>query len=471
MRPFRKLLLVTLIVFCLIQFQDEACADVRTAASCSYTDVRSAVAATSPGDTVLVPATGSPCIWENTLELTRGINLAGLGNPTIRAKRITVYWTPDAAAQAAHETLSISGLTFDGGNATSSDVASSGLIRVNNSSATEYVYLIFKNNTVKNTLSSARGLYLKGAVWGVAAGNTFDRVSIVFGVYGNDYNSWNNQTQAYATPENFYFEDNTMTFSSPYPKGYSNWTETGQGGRVVARYNTWDYANAAGPGEFWDAHGLQSPYPRDGITGCANYSTMVAEYYGNKIVNQANAYRWMAHRGGWLMMFYNTLSGNTSPYNGATQYYCNSCQATGSFNQKVDNTYLWKNLANGSEKPLTVYSPGAYPYGCDSDPIVENSDFFSYNPAFNGTVGIGCGTLAARPTTCTTGVGYWSTDQSCSDLTGMVGANPSTPISGTLYKCTETNTWTAYYTPYTYPHPLRADGGSVSPPGGLRISN
>jgi hypothetical protein len=26
--------------------------------------------------------------------------------------------------------------------------------------------------------------------------------------------------------------------------------------------------------------------------------------------------------------------------------------------------------------------------------------------------------------------------------------------SGLLYKCTATDTWTLYYTPYTYPHPL-----------------
>jgi len=28
-------------------------------------------------------------------------------------------------------------------------------------------------------------------------------------------------------------------------------------------------------------------------------------------------------------------------------------------------------------------------------------------------------------------------------------------IAGTLYKCTSTNKWEPYYTPYTYPHPLR----------------
>lgn len=37
----------------------------------------------------------------------------------------------------------------------------------------------------------------------------------------------------------------------------------------------------------------------------------------------------------------------------------------------------------------------------------------------------------------------------------MVGTSPATPIAGTLYRCYPTNTWTAYYTPYTYPHPLR----------------
>jgi len=78
---------------------------------------------------------------------------------------------------------------------------------------------------------------------------------------------------------------------------------------------------------------------------------------------------------------------------------------------------------------------------------------------FNGTSGNGHGTLANRATTCTPGpggqfgagppglggspgVGYWATD------------------TNTFYVCTATNTWSTYYTPYAYPHPLITGGGT-----------
>ena len=72
--------------------------------------------------------------------------------------------------------------------------------------------------------------------------------------------------------------------------------------------------------------------------------------------------------------------------------------------------------------------------------------------SFTGASGTGTGTLAARPSTCTPTVAYWSTDTS------------------TLYQCLTTNTWTPYYTPYAYPHPL-VTGGIVppGPPTGLQV--
>ena len=36
------------------------------------------------------------------------------------------------------------------------------------------------------------------------------------------------------------------------------------------------------------------------------------------------------------------------------------------------------------------------------------------------------------------------------------GSNHTLGADGVLYKCTATNTWSVYYTPYDYPHPLRS---------------
>src|ERR1019366_2080379 len=72
--------------------------------------------------------------------------------------------------------------------------------------------------------------------------------------------------------------------------------------------------------------------------------------------------------------------------------------------------------------------------------------------------GVGSGTLAARPANCTTGVGYWATDQGSWNQSGNGKGN------GVLYKCTSTNTWTSYYTPLAYPHPLQGGTQTASTP-------
>ena len=131
--------------------------------------------------------------------------------------------------------------------------------------------------------------------------------------------------------------------------------------------------------------------------------------------------------------------------------------------QTLAPAYVWSLLDNGALKnPAVSHNAPTH--------IRENRDYYRYNTtscAAGGascTAGVGCGTLTNRPATCTPGVAYWATNQSCTDMTSMVGANPSTPISGTLYKCTAPNTWTVHYTPYTYPHPLRSGVQPPAPP-------
>lgn len=86
--------------------------------------------------------------------------------------------------------------------------------------------------------------------------------------------------------------------------------------------------------------------------------------------------------------------------------------------------------------------------------------------------GVGSGAIASRPSNCTTGTAWWATDEGeWNSLSG--GAD------GRLYKCTSTNTWTLYYTPYTYPHPWTGaalaspakSGGGARHGGGAKIGD
>jgi len=108
-------------------------------------------------------------------------------------------------------------------------------------------------------------------------------------------------------------------------------------------------------------------------------------------------------------------------------------------NQMSFPNYEWGNT--GSQAPgepmLATNAPSA---------VQPNRDYFDYTASFNGSSGVGVGMSSARPSNCTTGVGYWATD------------------SNTLYQCASTNNWTTYYVPYTYPYPTTQTTNSPAPP-------
>ncbi len=129
-------------------------------------------------------------------------------------------------------------------------------------------------------------------------------------------------------------------------------------------------------------------------------------------------------------------------------------------NETLDPLYEWGDRFAGGSGPNQ-----APIYASSTLKMIANRDFYNESPnqaaqtsptsPFSGATGTGHGTLANRPTTCTTGVAYWATDQGSWNTSGSGG-------QGELFKCTATNTWTLAYTPYTYPHPLITGGGSGS---------
>ncbi|MBN1479191.1 hypothetical protein EH223_15980 [candidate division KSB1 bacterium] len=245
-------------------------------------------------------------------------------------------------------------------------------------------------------------------------------------------------------------EDDCMYIEDNVFQGISGMVSDGQfSGRYVCRYN--DIRITFDMEPMFDMHGNQS-----GTFGMC--STFGCEIYGNNITGNFDV-RFVDQRGGQAFVYYNNKNSTNDYYEiQVREEYADAgnppaCAPDGQ-PQHVSDSYYWNNRINKRGELFSVTE--AQHVG---DIPLVNRDFFYdtrvNHKAFNGTSGVGCGCIADRPATCTTGVGYWATEQSVTDLTGKVGAHPDSVISGIFYKATAPNTWTEYYKPLPYPHPLR----------------
>lgn len=405
-----------------------------TASSPSFAHVSAAVSSAVAGDTVVVPM--GTATWSSTLSISKGITLKGAGiDKTVITSGIGDKFTAMLYFNPANSSsrFRLTGFTFNGNWSSTCLMLGAGVSGQNGT----------RVDSNKFTSCSQYAIRWAGENYGLADHNQFVDNYLGVQILGSDWNSWENYPLLPGTSSSPYFEDNTFTYTGARTS-LAFILESGQGGRYVFRHNKVEVLSSAVSGstlEIFDAHGNQDPVT-SAYRPNGNRGTLGIEVYDN-VINVRASHRLLNLRGGEAKVFNNviTQAGGSGTYIGMTEYDGWSYHFLSTYPgyDPVKNAFFWNNKVNGSELTPILYSPSE-----DSFFIKENRDW--WRPAF--------GTAAGRPSTCTTGAYYSSTD------------------TETLFKCQATNSWTTVYAPYQYPHPL-AVGGSVptapAAPTGVRI--
>lgn len=503
--------MIALIVFVLFMWALPSPAATYNAATCGAADVQAAIdLATSQGDVVQIPA-GS-CTWTISVHINanKGITLQGAGEGstiiTDGMAHNTALYTNNCTITASCGWGTLLYVGFDSANTHITRVTAMTFIPFGTDDSTNYMLWVHGTGVDKYRIDhltfdgdmKRRAIAVVTADGGVSEfSGVVDHVTCHHtGTNGAQCFNVNYASDAFARV--FKQSVELGTNSVPY------WED------LIC---TFDNVKADSCFDNYDGHGLVLRYSAFSGIGNGNHGVdsgkreaRQLEYYRNTYTNSgANLAQYHNFRTGPNIIFDETYSGpSTGVYNisiyrtsssntffgtpggnctGANSYDGNigtaeqgnegypclgqvgwyfpapagcssqaTCNAANGSNAIHNPAYVWNNVKSGSSQRLSTGSyPAAYVHINSATAPSKIDIYDDVSASCSGascTVGIGRGTLTNRPASCTTGVAYWATDQG--NWNKIPGGE-----QGVLYKCTATDTWTLYYTPYEYPHPLQ----------------
>jgi len=520
------LIAIMLLIVGLSSQADAACSGASptwTAASTSYAEVSACVTAASSGDTINIP--GGTSTWNTRLVISsKSLWLKGAGAGT-EAQCATGGQTTYTCITMGTPTngliewtliptglSKISGITLDGGTGTSCG-DNDGLVNLSGDTAN---WASLRNRFISRR---CHGLQVHEFVRGVDT-SYHERRDNHFSAYVH-HGKWNNGNTCpnypggcgdsawaddtnYGTGAFFVFEDCTMERGG---SGAVYGTDGWKGSRFVVRLCTMlnstvndhgtDSSGRARGARAKEVYGNQFTFDNISISAVMSARGGTAMFWGNEVTTgggqtvtrccDVTHYRVLEFQGSGECSYWGCAddsannnfdegSGTGNGYAAMDQAgrgkgdlisgdeYVSPCSGTpkcgvtpvGWPNQALEPVYAWNNNKDGANSALSRNGGSNI-----ADYLQENRDYYTEG-SLNGVKGSGA--RASRPSTCTTGEAYWSTDGGGNWNTST--SNPAgvqlNGADGALDKCTATNTWTNdAYVPYTYPHPLNvSDEGS-----------
>jgi hypothetical protein len=300
-------------------------AATRPAASCSSSDVQSAINAATNGDVVVVPA--GNCSWSSTVNWSgKGITLQGAG---INATNITDNGTNGAALSingaSASAFVTVTGFTF----IKSSDHVN-GIVQISGSQ--DSVGFRFHHNRILIASAGSRGIGVEG-VYGVidhvtfdvtAPGGSIQSVAIWGSSDGTDggFTPWM-RPLTLGTDKAVYVEDCTFNYSSQDEDSIDAYG----GARLVIRHTAFNNISVG-------FHGTDSGNRR---------SVFSYEIYDNTFTNNSSTtLRGATLRGGTGVIYRNTYGGTRGSWYDVTAMVYRACPPLDSSAWQVCNGTRWQ---------------------------------------------------------------------------------------------------------------------------------